>query len=83
MKKHKPDATRPSQVAGHCPRLLTLRQVMAMTGMSKSAIYAEKAAGRFPVPVRVGARGVRWIESEVVAYINSRPRADAKRRPWR
>ena len=75
MKQHNPDATRPSQVAGHRPKLLSLRHVMAMTEMSKSSIYAERAAGRFPTPVRVSARGVRWFESEVVAYINSRPRA--------
>ena len=78
MQKYKPDESRPSQV-GQSPRLLNLRQVIKMTGMSRSLIYAEKTAGRFPTPVRVGARGVRWIESEVVEYIRSRPRVRSKR----
>lgn len=55
--------------------LLTLRAVIRMTSIPRSTIYALKAAGQFPEPVRVGARGVRWIADEVTAWIATRPRA--------
>ena len=60
-------------------RLLTLRNVMEVTAMSRSAIYAGMAAGAFPQPIRIGARAVRWIEGEVIEFIASRPRAGSKR----
>ena len=56
-------------------RLLTLREVMAMTALSRSAIYALMAESRFPKPIRVGTRAVRWVEQEVADFIASRPRA--------
>ena len=69
-----------SKVAGTTElRLLTLRDVMGVTAMSRSAIYAGMAAGAFPQPIRMGARAVRWIESEVIEFIASRPRGGSKR----
>ena len=62
------------------PTLLTLREVIAMTRMSRSQIYALIAAGEFPRPIRVGARAVRWIEHEMVEFIATRPRAGSVRR---
>ncbi|MCY4634553.1 MAG: AlpA family transcriptional regulator [Acidobacteria bacterium] len=60
-------------------RLLTLREVCEMTGLSRSSIYAMMAAGEFPKPIRIGARAVRWYENEVRAFIASRPRAGSNR----
>ena len=54
-------------------RLLTLRDVTAMTALSRSAVYALMAESRFPKPIRVGSRAVRWVEQEVLDYIASRP----------
>ena len=61
------------------PRLLTLREVTEATAQSRSVIYALMAESRFPKPVRVGTRAVRWIEDEVAEYIASRPRAGTER----
>ena len=33
------------------------------------------AASRFPKPIRIGSRAVRWVEQEVLDFIASRPRA--------
>ena len=44
-------------------RLLGLREVMRMTGLSRSSIYDLRARGRFPQPVRVTEHAVRWIEA--------------------
>lgn len=60
-------------------RLLGLREVMRMTGLSRSSIYDLRARGRFPQPVRVTEYAVRWIEEEVLDFIASRPRAGAAR----
>ncbi len=63
------------------PRLLTLRDVTAATALSRSAVYALMAESRFPKPIRVGSRAVRWVEREVLDFIASRPRAGSERPP--
>ena len=50
-------------------RVLRLPRVQARTGLSRSSIYMRAANGTFPQPVRLGARAVGWIESEVDAWI--------------
>ena len=63
------------------PRLLTLRDVTAATALSRSAVYALMAESRFPKPIRIGARAVRWVEKEVRDFIASRPRGGSERPP--
>lgn len=55
-------------------RLLRLREVMAKTGLSRSAIYAAVKAGRFPAPLAImpGGRASAWVESEVDAFLRER-----------
>ena len=52
-----------------------------MTALSRSAVYALMAESRFPQPIRISARAVRWVEREVLDFIASRPRAGSERRP--
>ena len=66
------------QMEDPSPKLLTLDQVKQMTTLSRSTIYGLMAQNRFPLPIRVGLRAVRWIEAEVVAFIRSRPRAGSE-----
>jgi prophage regulatory protein len=47
-------------------------QVEAMTGLSRSTIYARIAAGAFPRQVFLGGKAVGWIEAEILAWIESR-----------
>ena len=61
------------------PRLLTLRDVTQVTALSRSAVYALMAQSRFPKPIRIGSRAVRWVEQEVLDFITSRPRGGAER----
>lgn len=56
-------------------RLLARREVESRTGLSRSSLYRLMRQGMFPEPIRVGARAVRWPESEVSAWLASRPRA--------
>ena len=51
------------------------QEVEKITGLGRSSIYRLMQKGDFPRPVRVGPAAVRWRESEVKAWVNSRPRA--------
>ena len=65
--------------ASAMPTLLTLRAVTQATALSRSAVYALMAESRFPKPIRIGSRAVRWVEQEVLDFIASRPRGGTER----
>lgn len=53
-------------------RLLPLKAVMDMTGMSRSWIYEHMEQGNFPQSVRIGnSNSVRWQESLIQAWIRT------------
>lgn len=47
---------------------LRLRDVIALTGLSKTTIHRLEAAGRFPRRRKVGLRAVAWLASEIEAW---------------
>ncbi len=49
--------------------------VKARTGMSRSSIYAAIKDGNFPAPVALGRRAVGWLDTDITAWIESRPKA--------
>lgn len=51
-------------------RLIPLCDVIAKTGMGKTAIYERVKARSFPLPVKLGSSS-RWLLSEVDAFIAS------------
>ena len=61
-------------VASH-ERLLRLREVTERVALKRTCIYDGVAAGTFPEPVHVTPRAVRWRESDIDAFIASRPSA--------
>lgn len=52
--------------------ILRRKQVEARTGLRRSTIYAKIAAGEFPASIRLGARSVGWVESEISDWLRSR-----------
>ena len=46
-----------------------------MTALSCAGIYKLMRSGKFPEPIKVTSRAVRWKSEEVAAWIASRPRA--------
>lgn len=54
-------------------RLLRQTEVMARTGLSRTAIYEMEARGEFPRRRRIGTRHIAWLESEIDAWIAARP----------
>jgi prophage regulatory protein len=53
-------------------KIIRLPSVKALTGLSRSTIYAMTAAGTFPARVKLGARAVGWVREEVEAWMQSR-----------
>lgn len=54
-------------------KILRLKGVQGMTGLSRSTIYAEIAKGNFPRQIKLtGARSVGWHESAIIQWIESR-----------
>lgn len=49
--------------------LLKLRTVQALTGLSRSTIYARLSRNEFPQPVRLGARCTRFRAGDVQAWL--------------
>ena len=49
-------------------RILRLPDVLARTGMKRSWVYREIAAGRFPKPVKIG-RASGWDSDAIEAYL--------------
>lgn len=54
---------------------LRLPEVKAVTGLSKSSLYALIRERNFPAPVRLGARAVAWVTSEVRQWAAERVNA--------
>ena len=53
-------------------RLLRRREVERVTGLARSTIYRYMREGDFPRPVRVGPAAVRWRQSDLVRWLESR-----------
>jgi len=49
--------------------LLPRAEVLYRTGMAKSTLYHRVFAGTFPRPVHISPRSVRWVASQVDAWV--------------
>lgn len=49
---------------------LKLDQVAVLTGIGRTKIYAEIAAGRLPAPERRGKRCSRWRAGDIIAAMS-------------
>ena len=54
------------------PRFLRVREVLEMTGMSRSFIYDRINDGTFPKQIQLGSRTVVWNEQEVIKWMEER-----------
>jgi prophage regulatory protein len=52
-------------------RILRLAEVLHTTGHSRSSLYREIRAGRFPQPVPIGDRSRGWRDSAIQAWIRN------------
>ena len=58
--------------------LIDRTEVEKRVGLTRSSIYDAMRKGKFPVPLRVGPKAVRWRASEIEAWVDSRPLATGR-----
>jgi prophage regulatory protein len=56
-------------------------EVRSRTGLSDSHIWRLEARREFPARVRLGTMAVGWYLNEVIAWVESRPRAGGTQPP--
>jgi prophage regulatory protein len=49
-------------------RLIRLAEVATMLGIGRSTIYKYVDEGKFPAPIKIGIRSVRWKLADVLAW---------------
>lgn len=57
--------------------MLRVREVMRITGLARSTVYKLIHDGKFPRPVKLGARAVAWRSDVVNGWIEDRTTASA------
>lgn len=55
--------------------ILRMPEIIERTGISRAQVYALIGCGEFPRPIRIGKRAVGWIETDIQAWISTRPLA--------
>ena len=57
--------------------LLSIQEVMRLTGLSRMTVYRVEKGGRFPKRRQIGKNSVRWLDEDIEAWMTSRPVAGA------
>ena len=52
--------------------LLKIQTVIAVTGLSESTIRRRVAEGKFPAPIKDGARCTRWVAGDVTNWLRAK-----------
>ncbi|MEN7430390.1 AlpA family transcriptional regulator [Chromobacterium sp. TRC.1.1.SA] len=52
--------------------MLRLPDVMKVTGLSRSSLYALIKQGQFPRQIQLGPRAVAWLSSDVDSWLEER-----------
>ncbi len=50
-------------------KVLRIKQVTELTGLSRSSIYCKVKNGSFPKQVHLGERAVGWLSSDIDGWI--------------
>ncbi|OJW58058.1 MAG: hypothetical protein BGO57_12430 [Sphingomonadales bacterium 63-6] len=53
-------------------RLITIKEVMARTSLSRAHVYTLVKRGDLPAPIKLGAKCSRWSEQELDRWIADR-----------
>ena len=76
---HSPPSQTRSRMDNQDRVLLRLRDICQMVGLSRSTIYKRLAENRFPEPVRLGERTVRWSAEEISAWWRAQADVDGNK----
>jgi prophage regulatory protein len=74
MDKLKNEFEQPTKGNNRTPKLIRIKSVIELTGVSKSYIYDLSNRGLFPKSIQLisGGTSVAWVESEVEGWIEER-----------
>lgn len=53
-------------------KVLKLKQVLDITGLSRSTLYHYIQNQQFPSQIQLGPKRVGWVEDEVIGWIKNR-----------
>ena len=53
-------------------RILRLPAVMDVTGLGRTTVYEQMAAGRFPKGIKLSERAVGWLEDDIQNWIETK-----------
>lgn len=53
-------------------RLLRIREVLRLCGLSRATLYREIKLHAFPAPVKLSARSVGWLQEDVAQWLEAR-----------
>lgn len=58
--------------------ILSVKEVIAVTGMSRTTIHRKEKAGEFPARRQLSSRKVGWLRSEIREWLTALPKANAE-----
>jgi predicted DNA-binding transcriptional regulator AlpA len=58
-------------IPGTC-RLMRIREVLRLCGLSRTTLYREIKLRTFPAQVKLSARSVGWLQDDVMMWLNAR-----------
>lgn len=53
-------------------RMLRIREVLQLCGLSRATLYREINLHTFPAPVKLSARSVGWLQDDVMQWLDTR-----------
>lgn len=53
-------------------KILRLREVLALIGVSKTTMYRWIGANQFPKPINLSSSSVGWLEADIEDWIQSK-----------
>ena len=67
---------KPKETPAQNPKILSQKQLTAVTGLSAVTVWRREKIGEFPRRRQLGSRRVGWIAREVDAWIDARPASE-------
>lgn len=64
--------TQPTTQPAQPDYILSMKDICAITGLSRHTIYRMVEANQFPAPAKVGVRNIGWRTSTINAWLESR-----------
>lgn len=58
-------------IPGTC-RLMRIREVLKLCGLSRTTLYREIKLHTFPAQVKLSARSVGWLQDDVMQWLDAR-----------